>query len=1089
MQEKFETIGIINWYDNEKGYGVLQNLHDHREYFIHQSKIGKQYKTMLKEGDIVMFAPDFDQKRNREIAVNIRYLNNSPDLKWGITTWINEEYITDRHIEKILINYLGFFSKDNGESFSDANNRLIDIISSFSRNENEIKKLYVLYKKAIATVFDQQKSKRLSEMSDLIMMEKIPSDMYHLILETAKTSYICLVIANISVELTEPAIIRAEEIAKNLCDLLDELIRFTKDINDQKVKESLDRDKSLITNEDFWNGINGRNIISTTIKQLYNQGNVIEIKTLIKQGYIRSIDNSVLISLRSDIFVDLKVYAYNECMVDKIDVQFIKDNINKFSAASLVKIEQHYKLSDDLFSNIVLCYIRNLLSQKESSSSYNDITIFAEEIPDVYKLITDNHGYLSENSEEEYQELLLRLYKASLVHVIDEHFIIFYIRKFSITEIFKILSGKQVEISQRKKILSALFNDLLDNSSYDRLTNLTSVCRQAKDLLNDEYTSWLVEVCLSASCENQYFLWKNRISEIYPSTYVREHLLTSNEEGYIEFFNLCQSQLITVITASNELWDILNQYPKITNRPVFYKVLYCIKYLIKINSSYIEAIEQVENDYFTLILWYLSYSNKFDYELLCRLFIYFLPEDQVRIIKGLFYMMEEGKFQLSVKMLDSLLRVDADLYKLISEQHPEVPIDLSSEIVIKALVHLTETGNFSSDKEVLSIVIHAGQYSKNEKFKICSYFDECKGRKVYKWDGNRTECGRIKQLNDSVYCVEIYPYVGQRVYSRGMGYHTESVFNSSFHTIVDVIKSINGRRWNAEKNYWEVPIDAKEILFGLAEEFGLFIEGTKNPHLKIFKVENEGKPPRVNYCEGRPALKLDDYVGKDFLWCRNSVCFHECVKEHVKEEWESYSLLDFCRILGLNTDAIDSEGRTIRYGKYLSFSSIINRANSIIEHLYCRECGEMLEPVNISNYHAHLVTHFHCTNTTCEKYHHIIYISKCFNWKCNGVIDDRDIKKCPNGWNICPECGSCCSNRIAQQRIDNCSKIGIRPNPYFVDFINNRLGHLEKREFFCWKCGRLMNHIGDSVYECPICGVRYERKKYDYEPRYSSVSS
>lgn len=1087
MHNKFETLGIINWYDGEKGYGVLQNLHDHREYFIHQSKVGNQYKTILKEGDIVVFSPDFDQKRNREIAINIRYLNNSQDLKWGINTWINEEYVTDLHIEKILTNYLRFYSKYNRESFSDANNQLIEIISSFSKNGIELKKLYSYYKKAITGIFDQQKSKKLSEMSDLVMMEKIPSEMYHIILETANTSYICLVIANISVELTEVAVIKAIEISKNFCDLLDELIRFAKDINEQDVKEELDNDKSLITNESFWNGIAGQNIISATIRHIFNQGNLIEIKTLIKQGYIRSIDNSMLISLRPDIVVDLKVCAYNECVVDKIDVQFTIDNVDKFSASNLVKIARVYKLSDDLFSKIFLCYIRNLLSKK--GSSYNDVNVFAEEIPEVHKLITDNHDYLAENSEEEYQKLLLRLYKTSFVHTIDEHFIIYHIKEFSISEIFNILSGEQVEISQRKKVLSALFNDLLKSASYDRLTNLTSVCRQANELLNDDYSLWLVEVCSSLSSENQYYLWKNRISEIYPSTYIRESLLTSNEEGYIEFFNLYQGQLITVVTASNELWDILNQYQKITNRPDFYRVLYCIKYLIKINSSYKEAIEQVGNDYYSLILWFLSYSDKFDYDLLCRLFIYFLPNDQVRIIKGLFFMKEEGKIQLSVKMLDSLLRVDADLYKLISNQHPEVPVDLSSEIVIKALVHFAETGNFSSDKEVLTIVIHTGQYSKNEKFKIGCYFDECKGRKVYNWDGNRRECGRIKQLDDTFYCVEIYPYVEQRVYSRGMGYHTESVFNSSFHTIVDAVKSINGRRWNAEKNYWEVPIAAKEILFGLAEEFGLSIEGTKNPHMKIFKVENEGNPPRVNYCEGRPAQKQDEYVGKDFLWCRNSKCFAECVKEHTKEEWENYTLLDFCRILGLNTDSVDSEGRTVRYGKYLTFSSIINRANSIIEHLYCRACGEMLEPVNISNYLAHLVTHFHCTNTTCEKHHHVIYISKCFNWKCNGVIDDRDIKKCPNGWNICPECGSCCSNRTAGQRIVNNKEIGIKTNPYLIDFYERKLGHLEKREFYCWKCGRLMNHIGESVYECPICGVRYDRKKYDFESRYSTVST
>jgi protein-arginine kinase activator protein McsA len=96
-------------------------------------------------------------------------------------------------------------------------------------------------------------------------------------------------------------------------------------------------------------------------------------------------------------------------------------------------------------------------------------------------------------------------------------------------------------------------------------------------------------------------------------------------------------------------------------------------------------------------------------------------------------------------------------------------------------------------------------------------------------------------------------------------------------------------------------------------------------------------------------------------------------------------------------------------------------------------------------------------------FHHGIYISKCFNWKCNGVIDDRDTKKCPNGWNICSVCGSCCSNRIAEQRITHCTEIGIEPSRYFYEFLAHKLGHLEKKEFYCCKCGGLMNNIGDSV--------------------------
>ena len=141
----------------------------------------------------------------------------------------------------------------------------------------------------------------------------------------------------------------------------------------------------------------------------------------------------------------------------------------------------------------------------------------------------------------------------------------------------------------------------------------------------------------------------------------------------------------------------------------------------------------------------------------------------------------------------------------------------------------------------------------------------------------------------------------------------------------------------------------------------------------------------------------------------------------------------------------------------------------------------MIEPIQISNYETHLVTRFQCTNEQCEQYHKPIYISKCFNWKCNGVIDDRDTKKCPNDWNICPECGSCCSNRIIKQRINHCEEIGIIVDPYLIDFINNHKGHLEKREFYCWKCGNLTKENPESIFRCENCNIVYERIKYDYK--------
>ena len=149
----------------------------------------------------------------------------------------------------------------------------------------------------------------------------------------------------------------------------------------------------------------------------------------------------------------------------------------------------------------------------------------------------------------------------------------------------------------------------------------------------------------------------------------------------------------------------------------------------------------------------------------------------------------------------------------------------------------------------------------------------------------------------------------------------------------------------------------------------------------------------------------------------------------------------------------------------------------------------MLEPVEVSDYYAHLVTRFHCTNPKCSKFHESIYISKCFNWKCHGVIDERDDKKCPNNWVICPVCGSCCSNRIVEKRIYNRKMLGLGPAPSLEDFVKMKKGHLEKDEFYCYKCGSITHNQGDRVFICPTCGVEYNRKPYDYVVRYASSNN
>lgn len=1081
-------IGVVDWYNKEKGYGVIKSIPYHKEYFIHQSQLSAQHKRSLVEDNIVLFSPDYDKKRNREIATDIQYFNTTSNIQMAINIWIQEDYLLDKHLERITINYLKDYDKDEHSCFKDAYNHLIEIICPFLEIDNISRKLFSILKKAILSSYEQQKSSKLLELTYLILMEKLSNENYFRLLDSSTSPYVFYVFALNATDYLDKAIQNAIDYSKDTTNLLEELIRFAKDINSQNIKDSLDHDKSLITNNDFISSIVGERVLSEVNRYVFSSCDSDILKNLIKKGYICEIDNPILKHDNPDCYKALMIYALKEGLIDHIDIEFVKENLNEFSVSEIIKLNNHFQLADNEVSDLYLCLVRKAIISKQAQM-FRRVLVLATEIKDLHKWIKDNHSYLADNAEEEYQEFMIWLYKNCEIKEIDESFVNYYIDRFDADEIFRLLDNELIGYHIKESILTTLFKNKITSSSPIKINVISQLCNRANDLLKEHYSVWFATLCAGFEDETKYILWKNKVSDMYPSDYVRDHLLGSEESGYAEFYELYQKQLMSAATASNDLWSVLIRNDKVENRPTFYKILYCIKYLMLINSSYKEAIEKKKNDHYTLILWFLSYSNSFNYDLLCRHFIYFLPNDQVQIVKRLFFMAENDEIQLKIEMLDSLLRVDADLYKVISEHHPEIPVDVSSEIVIRALISLSKKGNFSTDKDVLTIIIQAGQYNKSEKFEIGNYFDKCKGREVYKWDGNRRVNGCVKQVNESFFSAEIYPHVEERVYTRGMGYHIESVWNDSFHEAVSAVKSIKGRRWNAEKSYWEVPIEEKEPLFEIAKEYGFEIDGTNNSHMRKFKEENEGCPARVKYCEGRPALKKDSYVDKDFLWCRNGKCFWECVKEHCKEEWENYTLLDFCRILGLETDSVDSAGRVVKYGKYLNFSSLINRANSIIDHLYCRECGEMLEPVKTSNYHTHLVTHFYCTNVSCGKFHDNIYISKCFNWKCNGVIDDRDTKKCPNGWNICPECGSCCSTRTAKQRVDNDIEIGKRPNPYFIDFVNNNRGHLEKKEYYCWKCSKQMNYIGDSIYECPTCEVKYYRKFYDYEPRSTTIYS
>lgn len=132
----------------------------------------------------------------------------------------------------------------------------------------------------------------------------------------------------------------------------------------------------------------------------------------------------------------------------------------------------------------------------------------------------------------------------------------------------------------------------------------------------------------------------------------------------------------------------------VTNRIIFYKQLNHIKCLLQLNELHLEKIKQINNDFYNIILWALDKENVFDFELLKQKFIYFEPDEQVKIIRKLFLLKAKGQFDLTIEKLNELARFDLDLYKTNLKFNPDIPIDISTDVVIKALLSYQQNQRF-----------------------------------------------------------------------------------------------------------------------------------------------------------------------------------------------------------------------------------------------------------------------------------------------------------------------------------------------------------------------------------------------------------
>jgi hypothetical protein len=179
------------------------------------------------------------------------------------------------------------------------------------------------------------------------------------------------------------------------------------------------------------------------------------------------------------------------------------------------------------------------------------------------------------------------------------------------------------------------------------------------------------------------------------------------------------------------------------------------------------------------------------------------------------------------------------------------------------------------------------------------------------------------------------------------------------------------------------------------------------------------------------------------------------------------------RIMGIQTDYITAKGNIVRYGQFSIFSSFLKSFANLYAHLICHECGKIMKPVTLTNFAARAVNEYSCHNESCSQQNIPIYLNHCFNKStCKTIIDSRETKQCPNEQYICPKCGACCSTQNFRNHIQHLKETGGYISRKLYHFVDNDLGHWEKEERFCYKCGKQMTKT-DNKYFCKDCNTIY----------------
>lgn len=218
--------------------------------------------------------------------------------------------------------------------------------------------------------------------------------------------------------------------------------------------------------------------------------------------------------------------------------------------------------------------------------------------------------------------------------------------------------------------------------------------------------------------------------------------------------------------------------------------------------------------------------------------------------------------------------------------------------------------------------------------------------------------------------------------------NNKELFNNIY-SISGLVKNCDGRKSYSGIEFWQGGNITRKYTDG-------------NHSIKIGESEHI-------YCEGRLWKKEGFYDSEtnkplpelhDLFWCRNKKCVGVNDKLELDKAFFDWTLIEINEVFKVGLDRLS----------FVHLAGWLNRMDTIFNRLNCYECKDLLRP---KVYTPKLLGHygvplFWCVNNSCKSHHDVIRFTHCRG--CKKILDSRECNTCQKcNWLICDNegCGKC----------------------------------------------------------------------------------